>query len=109
MDDTDEFTLEKMRNLIMESPMCREDKNCGGCKLVNFCALWTGRWPTSDFDGKPLETYSEEKVKDLPVTIVWRIAKATDTSLSHLVSYLKENKLFLDNEHGYTRLVKKND
>jgi hypothetical protein len=109
MNDTKKFTLEKMRNLILKSEMCRKDKNCGGCENVNFCAIWTGHWPAACYDGSFLEAYSECKVKDLPVSIVSHISKFTDKTLYKLVSYMNENDLLFDNEQDYTDFYPKKE
>jgi hypothetical protein len=103
------FTLEKMRNLIMESAMCRKDRNCGGCKRVNFCAIWNKHWPTLDYDGTPLEAYSDYKVKDLPVLSIGRIANAVDKTFNVFITYMDNNELLFDDDYVHTILLKKND
>jgi hypothetical protein len=105
-----ELTLEKMRNLIMETAMCRKDKNCGSCKRVNFCAIWNNRWPdhnVTKINGISLEAYSDYKVKDLPILVVNRIADSVDKTFHALITYMSVNNLLFDTEQGYTNLIKR--
>jgi hypothetical protein len=90
--------------------MCRKDKNCGGCKRVNFCSIWNNNWPTPNPSGTALlQAYSDYKVKDLPALIVDRIANSVDKTFYSLITYMKEENLVFDDKRGYTRLIKKDN
>jgi hypothetical protein len=56
-----------------------------------------------------MQAYSDYKVKDLPALIIGRIADSTDKTFYALITYMKENDLLFDSEHGYTKLIKKDD
>jgi hypothetical protein len=97
-----EFTLDKMRNLILQTKLCREDKNCGGCTMVNFCAIWNNRWPDINAqrdNGLNLEIYAEWYVKDVPVLALDRIANAVDKAFDKLLGYMDSNDLYFNDDY----------
>jgi hypothetical protein len=100
---TTDFTIEKMRNVIMQTGMCRKDKHCAECRRVNFCAIWNNRWPDlmgQRLIGKDLESYADYRVKDLPVTVLGRIEMAVSKTFNALMVYMQSNDSFFD--EGYT-------
>jgi hypothetical protein len=104
----DGLTIEKMRNLIMRTGMCRKDKNCGACRRVNFCAIWNNRWPdiaVSRSNGINLEAYSEHPVKDIPFLALGRIEDAVSKTFYALINYMDANDLFFNND--YTGFISK--
>jgi hypothetical protein len=96
------LTIEKMRNLIMQTEMCRKDKNCGACRRVNFCAIWNNRWPDiaiERINGNNLEAYSEYKVKDIPALVSDRILDAVSKTCYALMLYMHEKDLFFNADY----------
>jgi hypothetical protein len=99
------LTIEKMRNLIMQTDMCRKDKNCGACRRVNFCSIWNNRWPDiaiARHNGMSLEAYSEKPVKDLPVLVFMRLDDAISKTFNALITYMQaKNLLFNEDYTGF--------
>jgi hypothetical protein len=95
------LTVEKMRNLIMQTDMCRKDKNCGACRRVNFCAIWNNRWPdiaSARTNGMDLEAYSEHRVKDLPVLVFMRLDDAILKTFDALITYMQVKGLYFNQD-----------
>jgi hypothetical protein len=104
------FTIEKMRNLVMQTDMCRKDKNCGACDMVNFCAIWNNRWPdiaVERINGMNLEAYSETPIKDLPALVTDRIADAVSKTFNALINYMHVKKLVFKSD--YTGFIKQEE
>jgi hypothetical protein len=104
------FTIEKMRKLIMQTNMCRKDKNCGACRRVNFCAIWNNRWPdifTIRHNGLDIKAYADYRLKDIPVTAMWRLGDAVSKTFDALMTYMEVNHLYF--AENYDGFVKRDD
>jgi hypothetical protein len=113
----DEFsntlTIGKMRDLIMQTEMCRKDKNCGACRRVNFCAIWNNRWndmAIKRINGTKLEAYSEKPVKDLNFLVLYKIEDAVSKTFDALITYMQaKNLLFNDEYSGFVKKIEDKD
>jgi hypothetical protein len=110
------LTMEKLRNLIMKTPMCREGKNCKDiedepdrdydddeedrCKYADFCSIWKNLWPYAytEEDG-PVKNCADYKTKDLPAVIIGFIADAEETAFNGLYDYMRANNLFFNSDN----------
>jgi hypothetical protein len=103
--------MEKLRNLIMKTPMCREGKNCKDlddapgkhdwdrCKYADFCSIWNNLWPYAyALEDGPVKNCADYKTKDLPATIVGYIADAADETLKDLFEYMCANNIFFNSD-----------
>jgi hypothetical protein len=105
------LTMEKLRNLIMKTPMCREEKNCKDlddapgkhdedrCKYANFCSIWNKLRPYAyTLEDGPLKDCADYKTKDLPAVIVGYIADAVEEALDGLFNYMIANNLLFNSD-----------
>jgi hypothetical protein len=116
------LTMEKLRNLIMKTPLCREGKNCkdlddepehgdeNRCKYVNFCSVWNDLWPYAyTLEDRPLKDCADYKTKDLPAVIVGYIADAVEEALDGLFNYMSANNLlFNSDDTDFVKLEEEN-